>query len=244
MDTKEVDKKAYEEIGILLHELRKKNRASLKEIASVLGVSYETYRNYEKGVFRIPFTSLQKLANFFQVPIVYFTDRFQIIEKTIRDEEFRLKFPQTQSSISSSGRPYSINAQNQNIANTDFKKVFVFSDREIELNNPIGTYFLPSEFLDANIIIKISGSSMSPIIVDGAYVGVNQNDKNILQGEMYAVAIQQSIMIRKIYLEPDYLVLQPATDSYKITKLPSDKFKPDQFVIGRVVFVMQRFYAL
>ncbi len=54
-----------------LYELRKIKKMTQNEIASYLGVSQNTYSQYENGLRNIDIETLKKLSNFFNVSIDY-----------------------------------------------------------------------------------------------------------------------------------------------------------------------------
>lgn len=67
-------------VGVLLRQARLAASQSLSECARVLGVDAEIIADYEYGRRDIPFTHLQKLADFFQVPLTYFVDRDLLLQ--------------------------------------------------------------------------------------------------------------------------------------------------------------------
>ena len=52
-------------------DLRKENGLSQKQVAELLGVSYKTYRAYEKGKRKIRTPQLIVLADFYQTSVDY-----------------------------------------------------------------------------------------------------------------------------------------------------------------------------
>ena len=62
------------EVAKKLIKLREERGLSKKQVAEATGISYSSYRYYETSVVP-PSANLIKLAEFFNVPLDYFTDR-------------------------------------------------------------------------------------------------------------------------------------------------------------------------
>ena len=62
------------EVAKKLIKLREERGLSKKQVAEATGISYSSYRYYETSVIP-PSANLIKLAEFFNVPLDYFTDR-------------------------------------------------------------------------------------------------------------------------------------------------------------------------
>lgn len=61
-------------IGVLLRQLRLKNRLSHQEIAQELGLKPATIKAYESGERPIPYLHLEKLCQILEVPITHFIE--------------------------------------------------------------------------------------------------------------------------------------------------------------------------
>lgn len=61
-----------------LRELREDNDYKQREIAAVLGVSQNTYSQYENGVIALTDEIILKLANFYSVTTDYLLDRSDV----------------------------------------------------------------------------------------------------------------------------------------------------------------------
>ncbi|MCL2593067.1 MAG: helix-turn-helix domain-containing protein [Defluviitaleaceae bacterium] len=69
---KELD--MYERIGFRLSECRKNNRLSQSELSSAINIPQTTYANYELSKRKIPLNLLEKIANYYKLPIGYFLE--------------------------------------------------------------------------------------------------------------------------------------------------------------------------
>lgn len=58
-----------------IRSLRQDNGYTQKQIAEILGISQNTYSQYEIGVLNYPVDALMKLADFYQVSVDYLLGR-------------------------------------------------------------------------------------------------------------------------------------------------------------------------
>lgn len=70
-----------------LRALREDNDVRQREIAEYLGVSQNTYSQYENGVIALTDQILIKLADFYSVSIDYLMDRTDIKEPYSKEKE-------------------------------------------------------------------------------------------------------------------------------------------------------------
>ncbi len=70
-----------------LRALREDNDVRQREIAEYLGVSQNTYSQYENGVIALTDQVLIKLADFYSVSIDYLMDRTDIKEPYSKEKE-------------------------------------------------------------------------------------------------------------------------------------------------------------
>lgn len=102
--------------------------------------------------------------------------------------------------------------------------------------------FPPSFLKDKNVteqtmkIIKAKGDSMADFIKDGDLVGINLSQRNIIDGEIYAVYLAGEGMIKQIFKEADgSLILHSLNEKYPdkvVTEENGKNFK----VMGRQIW--------
>ncbi|WP_180007948.1 MULTISPECIES: S24 family peptidase [unclassified Acinetobacter] len=102
--------------------------------------------------------------------------------------------------------------------------------------------FPPSFLKDRNVtektmkIIKAKGDSMADFIKDGDLVGINLQQTDVIDGEIYAVYLAGEGMIKQVFKEADgSLVLHSLNDKYRdkiVTEENGKNFK----VIGRQIW--------
>lgn len=128
-----------------------------------------------------------------------------------------------------------------------FAKVNIYSlagaggPRELTEIGPIDTIILPKEFVRPSIVpIKIQGESMEPNIYDGAIVGVDKEDRQLISGKVYAVWLPyEGAVIKRLYIDAEKITLKsdnPLFPTYSI----AIKEIPDNLILGRVKWVIQK----
>jgi transcriptional regulator with XRE-family HTH domain len=77
----------HKEIGVLLRQARSNAGSTQKECADLLGVSRDTISRYELGGRPIPFTHLEVLASYLEVPMSRFRKRGEPMSRGSGDAE-------------------------------------------------------------------------------------------------------------------------------------------------------------
>ena len=90
--------------------------------------------------------------------------------------------------------------------------------------------------VEAMVLFDIFGNSMEPEIRNGDTVLVDQNQKEILAGALYAVGIEDTIMVKRIEKRPNKLVLLSNHKDY-LPVLLTHKEAEDVRIIGRVIWI-------
>ena len=84
------------------------------------------------------------------------------------------------------------------------------------------------------VIMEVLGDSMEPLIREGDSVLVDQSQKEIYAGGIYAVAVQDTIMVKRLERHPHGLVLVSANPGYSPLHLQGDEVDTVR-IIGRVI---------
>ncbi|MCH8030009.1 MAG: helix-turn-helix domain-containing protein [Candidatus Dadabacteria bacterium] len=132
---------------------------------------------------------------------------------------------------------------------SDFAKINIYAlagagdAKDLEGLEPIDSIVLPVEFSFPSLVaLKIRGESMEPTIYDGAVVGVDREDKHIINGKIYAVWIPyEGAVIKRVFIDPEKIILRSdnsrfPTSSYKMSEL-RDR---ENIIIGRASWVVQK----
>lgn len=107
---------------------------------------------------------------------------------------------------------------------------------------PIAEIVIPVEFYKPSIVpIMVRGRSMEDTIMDGAFVGVDREDKWVISGEVYAIWIpNEGAVIKRLYLEPEKIICK--SDNQKFADFfVNVKDIDEHFIQGRVKWVIQKY---
>ena len=85
------------------------------------------------------------------------------------------------------------------------------------------------------VAMAVFGQSMEPVIREGDTVLIDQSQKNILAGAIYAVGVEDTILIKRLEKHPDKLVLCSDNKDYEpiyLKREDTDKVR----IIGKVIW--------
>ncbi|MCG6911036.1 MAG: helix-turn-helix domain-containing protein [Deltaproteobacteria bacterium] len=89
---------------------------------------------------------------------------------------------------------------------------------------------------DEMVLLDIFGNSMEPEMHDGDTVLIDQSQKNILAGAVFALGIEDTIMVKRVEKHPNKLVLRSDNKDYAPIYLEGDE--ADQVrILGKVIWV-------
>lgn len=86
------------------------------------------------------------------------------------------------------------------------------------------------------VLMDIFGNSMSPELKDGDTVLVDESQKAIIAGALYAVGIEDTVMVKRLEKHPNKLVLQSDNKDYTPIFLREEEMDMAR-IIGKVVWV-------
>ena len=90
---------------------------------------------------------------------------------------------------------------------------------------------------DNMVLMRVSGDSMEPEIMDGDVVLLDQSKTRIVPGRMFAVGFEEAIYLKRIDMLPGKIVLKSANLAYPPVELDVRGQCEDFFrVIGRVLW--------
>ncbi len=104
-----------------------------------------------------------------------------------------------------------------------------------------GPYAFHSSWLKAKgsipsmVLLQVSGDSMEPIIYHGDHVLIDQAQKDIISGRIYALGIEGSILIRRVERHPDMLMLISPNPNYPPVYVHENKHQVH--ILGAIVWV-------
>ena len=90
------------------------------------------------------------------------------------------------------------------------------------------------------VLVDIFGNSMEPELKDGDTVLVDQSQKEILAGAVYAVGIDDTVMVKRVEKHPNKLVLLSDNEAYSPIFLQGHEIDTAR-IIGKVIWSCREF---
>lgn len=85
------------------------------------------------------------------------------------------------------------------------------------------------------VAMEVFGQSMEPVIKEGDTVLIDQSQKNILAGAIYAVGVEDTILIKRLEKHPNKLVLCSDNKGYDPIFLEKNQLETVR-IIGKVIW--------
>lgn len=110
----------------------------------------------------------------------------------------------------------------------------------------VGYYAFRSDFLrrkgapDSMVLFQVAGHSMSPLLENGDTVMVDQSQNQIIAGHIYAVGIEDTVVVKRIEIEPGAMLLKSENSDYNTHSVPLHE-DANVRIIGRVVWAAREF---
>jgi phage repressor protein C with HTH and peptisase S24 domain len=90
------------------------------------------------------------------------------------------------------------------------------------------------------VLMQVIGDSMEPLIREGDTVLIDQSQREVYAGGVYAVGVQDTIMVKRVEKHPGRLALLSANPNYAPLYLSGDELETVR-IIGRVVGMWRDF---
>ena len=88
---------------------------------------------------------------------------------------------------------------------------------------------------DKMVLMGITGTSMEPSLKDGDTVLINEGEKKILAGAIYAVGVDDTIMVKRLEKHPNKLVLLSDNQSFMPVFFKAEDMESVR-IIGKVIW--------
>jgi len=85
------------------------------------------------------------------------------------------------------------------------------------------------------VAMEVFGNSMEPVIREGDTVLIDQSQKNITAGAIYAVGVEDTILVKRLEKHPDKLVLCSDNKDFQPIYLEADLL-PKVRILGKVIW--------
>ena len=86
------------------------------------------------------------------------------------------------------------------------------------------------------VLMDIFGNSMEPELRDRDTVLIDQSKKEILAGAIYAIGVEDTVMVKRVEKLPDKLVLLSENKGYSTIFLQGDEIKNVR-ILGKVIWI-------
>jgi len=86
------------------------------------------------------------------------------------------------------------------------------------------------------VLMDIFGNSMEPEMKDGDTILIDESQKDVLAGAVYAVGVEDTIMVKRLEKHPNRLVLLSDNKDYAPIYLQSNEIDSIR-IIGKVIWV-------
>ncbi|MHB1646590.1 MAG: XRE family transcriptional regulator [bacterium] len=226
---KSKDNRIFEEVGSLIKKKREEIGFSQKELAKSIDMGYTSIERYESGYSKIAIDYLLKIAKILGVDISYF-------------------FPENKSKISAipalslSDEIAFDSSKYQTVPVYTLAETGKFAD--LTKIKPIDTLIIPEEFNFSSItVVKIPDNTMEPVIMKGAYVGIDKNNKEATPGDIYCVYLSKygESVIRYVIIENrEGITLKSKKTEFGNINIPKEDIdNKENPIIGRVKWVWQ-----
>ncbi|PCS00867.1 XRE family transcriptional regulator [Lactococcus fujiensis] len=223
-----------------LRQLRQQRQLTQKAVANAINVSLVSYNNWERGAKSPSAENLEKLAQFFDVPLDQFQGRergeSELIQHYQQLSRFRkkkvVKFAEEQVKEQHESI---VSIQNTRAYNTVkvYEGLSAGTGFGIIGDGNFDTVMTDEELPSYDIAAWIRGDSMEPKFLDWSVALIRETGFDY-DGAIYAVYVEESnrTYIKKVYVEKDGLRLESLNKKY-----------PDRFVslddhpiiIGKIV---------
>lgn len=210
---------------------RKELKKTQKDIADQLGVSYQAYSAWERGVKKPSREKVKQLEQILDVPKGYFTEvEILRLYNTLSDEgknsalsyvRSLVRKEQCKKVVSISEKLYEYHVYEKMSAGIGSS---VYNDQNYDT-----VYF--NEELAHDFASWISGDSMEPKYQDGSVALIRETGFDY-DGAVYAVVWNSQTFIKKVYREENGLRLVSINKDYKDIQIP---YNENPRIVGKIV---------
>lgn len=116
-----------------------------------------------------------------------------------------------------------------------------------ESNSEIENYYsFRKEWINAKgnprdmVLMQVVGNSMEPEIREGDMVLIDQSKSDVLSGGIYAVGVEETVMVKRLERLPGTLVLHSDNTDYSPVRLAGDELL-NLRVIGKVLWASREY---
>lgn len=190
---------------------------SQTEFASMVGVSQKTISNYEKDERSPDIPFILRVGTLFKISTAWL-----LTGEGPKSEGYAssfIKIPKVKARLSAGSG--SLETTGETVSQYSFRSDWVYRK-----GDPKGM-----------VLMDVFGDSMEPEIKEGDTVLIDENQKEIYAGRVYAVGLGEEVLIKALDKYPQYLILRSFNREYPPIEVDMRGDLGDELrIIGRVVW--------
>lgn len=209
---------------------RKERKMTQKDIADQLGISYQAYSAWERGVKEPSKEKVQRLEQILRVPKGYFTE-IEIVRlyNVLSDKGQNQVLEYTRRLVQEESRKIVTVSENLYEYHV-YEKMSAGIGASVYDNRNFDTVYFNEE-LAHDFASWVSGDSMEPKYHNGSVALIRETGFDY-DGAVYAVVWNSQTFIKKVYREEEGLRLVSINKAYKDIHIPYDE---NPRIVGKIV---------
>ena len=210
---------------------RKELKMTQKEIADRLGISYQAYSAWERGVKKPSRKKVKQLEQILNVPKDYFTE-IEIVRlyNTLSNKGKDQVVEYTRNLVQKEKTPQVVSVSDNLYEYHVYEKMSAGIGTSVYDNRNYDTVYFNEE-LAHDFASWVSGDSMEPKYQNGSVALIRETGFDY-DGAVYAVVWNFQTFIKKVYREKEGLRLVSINKAYKDIYIPYDE---NPRIVGKIV---------
>ena len=213
-----------------LRSRRKELKMTQKDIADQLGISYQAYSAWERGVKEPSKEKIKRLEQILRVPKGYFTE-IEVVRlyNVLSDKGKNQVLEYTRKLVQEESRKIVTVSENLYEYHV-YEKMSAGIGASVYDNRNFDTVYFNEE-LAHDFASWVSGDSMEPKYHNGSVALIRETGFDY-DGAVYAVVWNSQTFIKKVYREEEGLRLVSINKAYKDIHIPYDE---NPRIVGKIV---------
>ena len=209
---------------------RKELKMTQKDIADQLGITYQAYSAWERGIKQPSREKIKLLEQILNVPKGYFTE-VEIVRlyNTLSDEGKNTALSYVRNLVQKEQCKNVVPIADKLYEYHVYEKMSAGLGSSVYNDQDYDTVYFDEE-LAHDFASWVSGDSMEPTYPNGSVVLIKQSGFDY-DGAVYAVAWNSQTFIKKVYREEDGLRLVSINKTYKDIKISYDE---NPYIVGKI----------
>ena len=190
---------------------------SVEELADILNKNKATIYRYENGdIGKVPYDILEPLSEALDVSIGYLLGSEDTIENR--------PLPENLKPITKVNRIPIVGS--------------IAAGKPILAEEDIESYLILNQEYKADFALSIRGDSMIDAGINDGDLALIIKDRPIINGEIYAVLVDDDATLKKVYKNDNFLTLQPCNSKYEPLMV---KEEDNPYIIGKLSGIVRKY---